>query len=235
MLTSNYPVNRSDFKITRGVQNEILFFVRDLDRNPAITTSFSQVTINIVDPASSTLMMSRNLSVVDAPSALYQLTVLASETASWETGPLNWSMTVTRTDGSTVMLWTDMDYGGGSTLEVCAGPVPQAAAPVTLDPSAFTITNGVAISSALPGAAQLGYQNGMQTFALYMVNFTGSVEIDGSLQQQPSDNTSWFPIQTTNYSADSNLETVNIIGNYLWMRVILTTASGSISQILYKN
>ena len=233
-ILNNYPVNRTDFKIIRGVQNEILFFVRDLDRNPAVTTTFNQVTINIIDPPSSTLLMSRNLSVVDAPTALYMLTILAAETADWETGPLRWSISVTRADGTVVMLWTDMNYGPYSILEVASGPVPGPTAAVILNPGTFVNTNGVPISNKLPGASQLGYQNGLQTFAVYPLAFTGSVEIDGSLFSAPGSE-DWFPISTTTFVVASTLSTINVTGNYLWLRVQLPiVTSGSINQILYK-
>jgi hypothetical protein len=234
MSLNNFPVNRSDFRLIRGVQNEILFFVRDLDRNPASTSSFQQVTINIVDPKSSTLLMSRNLSVVTAPSALYMLTILAAETANWEVGSLQWSISVTRSDGSTVMLWTDMNYGPYSMLEMTHGPTPGPTVASILNPSTFTLVNMVPISGQLPGAAQLGYQNGMQTFAVYPVAFTGSIEIDGTLASQPGSG-DWFAVSTTNFVLASSLSTINVTGNYLWLRVQLPiVTSGSINQILYK-
>lgn len=242
-ILSNYPVNRCDYSIIRGVQNEILFFVRDLDRNPASTTTFSQVTINIVDPKSSTLLMTRHLSVIDAASALYMLTILAAETANWETGPLRWSITVTRTDGSTVMLWTDMNYGPYSQLEVHDGPIPAPTPATVLNPANFIINapgmwGRVANSGSLPGSAKLGYQNGLQTFAIYPVNFTGSIEIDGSLAAMPATDTDWFAVSTTNYLNSSTLATINVTGNYLWLRVLVMTTvntTGTVNQILYKN
>jgi hypothetical protein len=235
MVTANYALNRTDFCVIRGVQNEILFFVRDLDRNPAVTTTFSQVTISISDPATSTLLLSRSLSVVDAASALYLLTILPSETANWQVGWLRWAMTVTRTDGSNVMLWTDTAYGSDSALEVRDGPDPTPAAPMVLDPSSFTITDGLAISSALPGAAQTGYQNATQTFALYPVVFTGSVEIQASLMDQPLQNTDWFTVATIPYTLADSLTTLTYTGSYLWMRVRISASAGRINQILYKN
>jgi hypothetical protein len=235
MLTANYAINRTDFCVIRGVQNEILFFVRDLDRNPAVTTGFSQVTISISDPPSATLLLSRNLTVVDAPSALYMLTILPSETADWQPGWLRWAITVTRSDGSTVMLWTDQNYGVDSMLEVKDGPDPTPAAPMVLDPSSFTVTDGWNVSSALPGAAQGGYQNGIQTFALYPDNFTGSIEFQASLMDQPQQDSDWFTVATTPYTGLNSLTTLTYQGNYLWMRVRLGTMGGSINQILYKN
>jgi hypothetical protein len=263
-ILGNYPVDRTDFRIIRGVQNEILFFVRNLDRNPSNTTYFQSLTINITDPASATLLMSRHLTVVDAASALYQLTILPSETADWLTGTLQWSISVTRVDGVTTMLWTDRNYGPYSSLEVSPGPVPGPAAPIELDPSTFLIRQFVQYSPILPGAAQRGYQGGAQTFAVYPVGFTGTIEIDASLAAQPSTDSDWFVASTTNYVAQNSLTTINqtsgsaisvpncdwinVTGNYLWLRVLITTTqtptsiymAGSagancITQIVYKN
>jgi hypothetical protein len=235
MVTANYSINRTDFCVIRGVQSEILFFVRDLDRNPAVTTSFTQVTISISDPNSSTLLLSRNLTVVDAASALYMLKILPSESANWPIGWLRWAMTVTRTDGSTVMLWTDTAYGSDSALEVRDGPDPTPAAPIVLDPSSFTVTDGLAISSALPGAAQTGFQNATQTFALYPSVFSGSIEIQASLMDQPQQTTDWFTVATIPYTLLDSLTTLTYTGSYLWMRVRLSASAGQINQILYKN
>jgi hypothetical protein len=235
-LLNNYEVNRTDFRIIRGMQNEILFFVRDLDRNPVNTSSFVTVTINIVDPTSSTLLMSRDLTVADAPTALYRLTVLPTETADWATGSLRWSLTVTRATGFPVMLWTDMNYSPYSYLEVTEGPVPAPVPALSLDPSTFNIDHGVAISTLLAGSAQYGYQNGVQTIALYPDNFTGSVAIDASLLSQPSsDSSDWFVVATETYTALTSVQTINVTGNFLWLRLRVTSTIGTLTQILYKN
>lgn len=235
-LLNNYEVNRTDFRLIRGVQNEILFFVRDLDRNPANTSSFVTVTINIVDPKSSALLMARDLTVADAPTALYRLTVLPTETADWATGPLRWSLMVTRSTGFPVMLWTDMNYSPYSYLEVTEGPIPAPVPATTLDPSTFNIDHGVAVSTLLAGSAQRGYQNGMQTFAIYPNMFTGTVEIDASLLSQPSsDPSDWFTVATETYAAVTSVQTINVTGNFLWLRLKVTSTVGTLTQILYKN
>lgn len=240
-ILGNYPVDRTDFRLVRGVQNDILFFVRNLDRNPANTANFQTVTIHIIDPGSAILLMSRNLLTIDPAGGLYMLTILPSETADWLTGALRWSVSVTRLDNSTVMLWTDRNYGPFGMAEMSDGPIPGPAAPTVLDPTTFLQNNLVAYSPMLPGSAQLGYQNGLQTFAIYPAGFTGSVEIDASLAAQPTTDTDWFAISTTNYVFASTVDAISVTGSYVWLRVLVTTspnlvpnANGSISQILYK-
>jgi hypothetical protein len=41
----NYPVNRTDFNLTKGVTNEILFFVKDVDRHPVTADNLANLGI----------------------------------------------------------------------------------------------------------------------------------------------------------------------------------------------
>jgi hypothetical protein len=42
-------------------------------------------------------------------------------------------------------------------------------------------------------------------------------------------------VQTNTYTGTLSQDVINIQGNYLWMRVVITLTSGTISQIEYKN
>ena len=228
---SNYSTDRSDFRVVRGVQNEILFRVRNLDRNPADTSTFQTVNITILDPQTSTVLMVRSLTPYTAPTAIFQLTILAYETVDWATGPLRWSLTVVRGDGSTVMLWTDRNYGPYSTLEVTEGPMPGPQPLTVITPAGILINTGIAYSGQIIGPAQLGYQNGMQSFAVYAVAFTGIVTIQGTLQNQPQ-MTDWFDIVTQPLVASSGITLLSVQGSYLWLRITIMTLSGAIQQVL---
>lgn len=228
---ANYSTDRSDFRIVRGVQNEVLFRVRNLDRNPADTTTFQTVNITITDPETGTVLLVRPLVNYDVSTAIFMLTILAFETVDWATGPLRWSLTVVRSDGSAVMLWTDRNYGPYSTLEVSEGPIPGPQ-PLTVIPSAgFLMHSGIAYSGQMIGPAQVGYQNGMQSFAVYAVGFTGIVTIQGTLQLQPQ-MTDWFDITTLPLTTANGISLLNVQGNYLWLRVSIMTLSGYIQQVL---
>lgn len=227
----NYPADRSDFRVVRGVQNEVLFRVRNLDRNPANTSTFEAVNITISDPQTAVVLMVRALTPYNAPTSIYMLTLLPYETVDWETGPLRWSLSVVRSDGSTVMLWTDRDYGPYSTLEVTEGPISGAQPLRVLTPATFIIDTGIAYSGRIMGPAQVGYQNGMQSFAVYAVAFSGIVTIQGTLHSQPQTQ-DWFDITTHPLVSSNGVTLLSVQGTYLWLRVAIATVSGSISQVL---
>ena len=252
----NYPVNRTQFRLVRSVQSEIQFYVRDVDRKPVAIGMSESLTINIVDLRTNTTLMTRNLTTIDNANGIYLFTVLPSEMDEWPTtNALSWSITYNRANSTSVLLWTDRAYSPYSTCTVTVGPAPAPATSVTIEGSDLMqlsssppMTGIYLYSSALVGAAAFSYQNGMQTFAVTMTNFTGSIRIDASLAQEPTDDAddpTWFQVDLQTYTANTSTVVLNETGNYLWMRLVAITAAipmgqpsdywGTVDLILYKN
>ena len=249
-MMNNYPVLRTDFRLVRGVTNEVVFFVRDIDRKPVSLNTGDTLTINIVDPKTQTLLMTRAFTVFDLAKGIYQFTTLPAEMDTWPTGPLRWSVAYTRASGGTILMWTDMNYSPYSSLYVTETPVPGPAPTVTIPWAEFGLLTSSDPSwtgplpcpcsyynGPLAGAAQDGYLNGLQTFVPSMVGFTGTIEIDATLVTQPdmsAESPDWFSVVSTNYTAFTGNDTYDVIGNYLWLRVVVILVSGSVTQIQYK-
>lgn len=235
----NYPLNRTDFRMVRGVQNEINFYVRDVDRKPVRLGLTETLTITITDPATDILLMSRNLTTIDARQGIYLLTVLAAEMNTWPTVPVQWSITYTRADGSTVLLWTDRDYSPYSTCTITKGALAGPAPTVVIVWNQFRLLSDTNYySPALAGSATNGYVGGVQSFFVSMTGFTGSLRIDASLVARPvDDNVSadWFQVDLKSYTNNTGNVFLNETGNYLWMRVVIINyVTGTVDQVQYK-
>jgi hypothetical protein len=251
-MMNNYPVLRTDFRLVRGVTNEVVFFIRDIDRKPVSLGNGDTLTINIIDPATQTLLMTRDLTVFDLAKGIYQFATLPAEMDTWPTGPVRWSVSYTRASGGTIMMWTDMNYSPYSSLYVTestlGGPAPTITIPwddfglLTCPPRCSPSWPSLIPSTSyyhgpLAGAAQDGYLNGMQTFVPSMVDFTGTIEIDATLVAQPdmsAESPDWFSVSSTVYTAFTGNDTYNITGNYIWLRIAVIWQSGSVTQIQYK-
>ena len=240
IMMNNFPVNRTDFRLVRGVQNEILFFVRDIDRKPVELAMGDTLSITITDTDRDQLLLQRALTVKDLAKGLYSLVTLSAEMDTWPTGPVPWAMTYTRAaDGSTVMLWTDQNYSPYSTAYVTHSPYPGPASATTLLWSDFTVmVDNNYYSAALPAAAQDGYANGMQSYVTDMTDFTGTVRVDGSLVAHPENTPAsldWFAAATSTYTGFTGQDVVNVQGNFVWTRVVVTAVGGSLNQLRYKD
>jgi hypothetical protein len=230
-MMNTYPVVMVEFGLMRGVQNEVLFQVRNIDRKP-VSLPDTTLTINIVDPRSNTLLMSRDLISVNAAKGVYQLVILTAEMDTWVIGPLRWSIVHSR-DNGTVMLWIDRNYTPFGTLMLLEGPLPGPAATISTAWQYFTLAaDGWYYSPMLPGAMQDGYINAMQTFYLDLSSFVGTVRIDTATVVQPalSDWSVAF-IQSYNFI---NAAEIDIAGNFQWLRIAINLTAGSVIQADFK-
>lgn len=232
IIMNNYPVNRTDFRLVRGVNNAVLFFVRDIDRKPVSMQPSDRLVINIVDTNTDTLLMRRQLTTVDLAKGLYNFSTLPAEMDTWPTGPVRWSVTYTNELG-TMMLWTDQNYSPYSALYVTEKPIPGPPSVITLAWSDFSLVDGLYYSEPLRAAASDGYANGMQTFVVSMTNFTGNVRIDGTLVAAPTNN-DWFIATSSNYGVLTGQAVLNAQGNFVWTRIVVNAVGGTLDRILYK-
>ena len=210
----NYPINRTDFTLVRGATNEIIFFVKDVDRKPV--TANAMVTLGINDlriivsdhHANSLLLGTNNAPVSNAPvdasvlqpygdttKGMWLLTLRSSDTANWPLGGLRYSVVADRATDQ-VMLYTDRNYGPYSDCELVDGPFPMPPEAITLQLEDLQYDGPSLYSGALPGAATLGNISGQQSAVINMTGFMGSVTVQASLENQPSSqDLDWFTAQ----------------------------------------
>lgn len=85
------------------------------------------------------------------------------------------------------------------------------------------------------GAGYHKKQDNLHTAVYSIVDFTGTVKLQGTLNLYPGE-TDWFDItdSITNFvSAPEQSYTFNFRGNFIWIRAAYTVDSGSINQIRY--
>jgi hypothetical protein len=238
----NYPANRTTFRLVRNVQNEIRFYVRDVDRKPVALDNTETLTINIVDLVTDLTIMTRDLTTIDASKGIYLLTTLPSEMDTWPTtNALRWSIMYNRVDGASVLLWTDRSYSPYSDCTVTEGPAPAQALSTTVLNVDMIIDAPNTFTSPLVGAFVHGYLGGMQTFAVAMTNYTGDIRIDASLETTPVNtlgSSDWFQVDLQSYVAKTGTAVLNEQGNYQWMRLVVLpdiSNTGTVDTTIYKN
>ena len=207
------------------------------------STLTTTVTVFTIDP--SMLVPAPN---VDPLKGVWMLRLKASDIANWPLGFLCYGIVCDRIGGDQVMLYTDRNYNPYGQLAVLQGPYPLPPEVTSLTPEQFTPVGLSLQSGAYPGAANVGNLSGIQSIVFQANAFTGSVTIQGSLENQPSTNASdWFlapidPTMLTGGSIDPNSGSVffqdettgpvfmQTIGNYMWVRFIVHSANANISN-----
>jgi hypothetical protein len=139
---------------------------------------------------------------IDPAKGVWMLSLKASDIADWPIGYLRYGVVGDRLQGDQVMLYTDRNYGPYSDLEVLAGPFPQPPEATIITPEMCVQQGRSLYSGAFPGAAQVGNLSGQHGIVLQLTNFTGSISMQASLENEPPVNSSdWFEANITSSTA----------------------------------
>jgi hypothetical protein len=231
----NYPVNRTDFRISKYVDNEIEFWVKNIDRR-AVALTGSILTMHITDIKNNKILLTRELTVVDAAKGLVRLFVSGDEAAAMPLGFMHYSIVMLRPDDVTVMLYTDRERKGLGNIEVISGPIPAPLEPTYLSLADFITLVGKQYSSPLPGAAMVNNLSGQHSLVIDYNEFIGKISVQGTLEPQPSHTSdNWFTVTTDEHlTATTLLKNIAFEGNLMWVRVVVERQSGNVDSFQYR-
>lgn len=232
----NYPINNTDFTLVKGVTNEILFFVKNVDRQPITANSLSNMGIVdlrmvVTDQHNHQLLLGDQsapipevfdssvlvpYTLADASKGIWVFTASSRDIADWPLGSLRYSVVGDRAQGDQVMLYTNRSYGPYGSLEVIEGPYPMPPEAIVVTPDMMVNTNVVGAatimtSGSFPGAATVGNISGQHSVVATLSEFTGGIMVEATLENQPSQNPSdWFLaniVSSTNGVVDAGIVT----------------------------
>ena len=230
----NYPVNRTDFKLIKGITNEILFFVKDTDRHPITTNNLSNsgisnIRIIVSDPTNSDLLLGSNDAApmdlndpsilvpatgIDPAKGVWLLTLKGTDTANWPIGHLRYSVVCDRSSGDQVMLYTDRNYGPYGSLEMISGPFPNPPEAITITPADCLTLGQSLYSGPFRGAAFVGNLSGQHGVVAHLDQFVGSISVQASLENQvPVHDSDWFDANISEFSLNSGQQTATQSGS----------------------
>ena len=90
-------------------------------------------------------------------------------------------------------------------------------------------------STKFEGAGYYNRNSGLHTFTYTLNGFTGAIQMQGSLEEVPSED-DWFELETTpTYTLNSSTQTFNVDGLFVWLRVKVTGfTAGTINKVLVR-
>jgi hypothetical protein len=231
-LSWNLPMNSNDFKIYKGLRNPIEFLIRDADRKPLDVTG-KTITLVMYDQKTDTNLFTGIATSVNPTTGYCQFVITPDIIESWS--PAVYRYTVVLTDATLEYpLYTDTNerFSGSFLLEQGVAFVPRDSETVTYDSLSLTSTyvsylnlQTIRYSSPLPGSVPVGNYSAISTVVANFQNYTGSFEIQGSLDIGSPDEGSWFTIQTYNYDHHTAVENYTFTHNTQWIRFWLINSN----------
>jgi hypothetical protein len=245
-------VYNRNLKIFRGVDNRIDIQVRNSDQKASNIVG-STLVFNLVSQDTKDLILQKDFTAMDLATGKVTIIVTAEELLDLDIGFYNYSIVkevrsiVDSTDHivtSKMPLYMDSQYDTIGTIEI-TGDVYGGVAD-SLNVSTFNYTNPFTqgedlpfpwyVSEIIDAAPSTSPAYPIHTFQFYTTNYTGTVEIQASLDAQGATprETKWATIATVDLLTERYK---NVTGKYNWFRIKHTPAlnnTGTVDKILYR-
>ena len=245
-------VYNRNLKIFRGVDNRIDIQVRNSDQK-ASNIAGSTLVFNLVSQDTKDLVLQKDFTGMDLATGKVTIIVTADELLDLDIGFYNYSIvkevrsTVDSTDyvvNSKMPLYMDSQYATVGTLEITGDVYGGVANSLVVDTFNYTnpFTQGATepfpfyTSAIIDAAPNTSPAYPIHTFQFYSTNYTGTVEIQASLESQgatPRD-TKFSTVATVDLA---NEKYKNVTGKYNWFRIKHIPAlnnTGTVDKILYR-
>lgn len=242
-------LKKYDTTIYRGLDNDIHFIIRNVDRKPINLLGRSFI-FTVINEQNEELMLEKEAEILDPHKGRLKVDILQGDTFKWIKGWYRYVLTMVDKDDKRKPLYFDESYNirGYIRFDDTSVPKPVESIEVTeFHPKQNEHeTETWYVSSSIKGPSYFGYKNKTTTFAFYFTNFKGVIRAQGSIEDVPSNDktwgSSWFDISLdgdTEYHLDyfTGIKYFNVTSNIVWFRYIYiedVDNQGSVDKILVK-
>lgn len=228
----NGPMNKNPIKCHKGLDNRVIFRVLGPDRSPLDVACNSEVYARIIDPDNKKVVLEK-LCRLGPAKGLVTLELDGGDIVDIHAGLYNMVLIRTEEFVSNVPgyyvekpLYTDFDSNVAMELEITEQAIKAPQMSVTILPDNWTPDILVPVGAPprpcfytgrIPGGRVLNHKESVHSFSTYTENFTGILEIWGTLEETPDaylDDTKWFKIHPSTMSTD--VEFVGYTGTQAW-------------------
>ena len=235
--TINAPVNYRFLKLFTGLDNEFIFYIKNIDRKP-IQLHGQTIMANLTNRETQAKLVSKKCQIVDFDEGKVKFVVTSGEISAIQNGFLDLVFTYVNSQGLNLPLFVDQNLRPNYTVEVSdqTANIPLTTSTAT----SFTLSSGYYYSSNLPGPGAYNKVNGMITLAVYGTNYTGNFYIQGALEENPTEN-DWFNIILGTYT-DEHYPYTSFTGidpwtfrtNIKYLRTKFTQTQGTLDKVIIR-
>lgn len=226
------PMNKNVLKAHKGIDNKLIFRALGPDRVPADIACNQQVYARIIDPTNRTVVLEKLCTLGPAKG------IITLELNSGDITDINaglFEMVLIRTEDFVVNvpgyyiekpLYSDFDSNVSMEIQITEQALKSPVPSVVYLPGDWTpdiIVSTMAqprpcfYTGRIPGGRILNHKESVQSFSTYTENFTGILEIWGTLEETPDpylNHTRWFKIFPSTLAAD--IEYIGYTGTQAW-------------------
>jgi hypothetical protein len=223
-----------NMKLYKGIDNK--FQIKLLNGDQKLINAVGQtVSWILLDRNTAELKCMLTKTVEGSDNSLVQFTVNEGDLEPINGGMYMYSAYLTDEAGNRTILYGDSQYGASVPVEIISNSFPQVYPSIVLD--AFTTTPSGKYTSAVNARPELnGKNNALHTAAIYSTGYTGTVNIEVTLDNGITEIVNWATLDTVDIY--DNLQYVNFTGVFTFVRfrtVDDPSNTGTVDKILYRS
>jgi len=237
------PMYQHRLKIYKGVTNTIKFTVKNQDQKP-IDINGETFTFTLIDSDSGATFLSKQLTVIDDGSTrstkgVCQITLSESDTASLNSQFYTYSVSQSNA-GSQKAVFTNTYYSAAGDIQLIDAVYAPFSKSTELETFQEITQDDTTYynSSVIDGDAEFKRSNAIYTVAYYTDDYTGTLKVQGTLDDQPNDQTNWVDVKEFDLENSSGTFYSNVLGVYANLRVQHIPANsntGTLDKVLVRS
>ena len=217
-------------KLNRGVDNPVKFRVKNQNQKN-VNVGTDEFYLYITDAATNADILSKTLIIEDATNGLISTVITEEDLLDFTALRYHYGIKMVSSTGVEQPIYVDDNYSATGVIEVSNTAYPNHSVSNELLVNSYT--DNVAYTSTLTVTAA---NNGIHTAAYYLTDFSGTIVVQGHLEDASSvSESSYITIATDTYTAHTGVVYTNFVGLFNGIRFKITKTTGSVDQILHKN
>ena len=216
-------------KLHKGVDNPVKFKIRNNNQKD-VTLTGSTFTLSIVDSYTNQEILSRTLDIENASTGMLATTITEEDLNNFDAVRYHYGIRMVNSSGVQYPIYVDDNYSASGVVEVHGDAYPGPV--IAVQPTIGAYNSGIAYTSVVEVTNTV---NGNNTAAYYLTGFSGTVTVQGYLDNTSSVNESdYIDIASNSYTNQNGVVYSNFTGLFAGIRFKIELTSGTVDKILYK-
>lgn len=221
-------------KLYRGISNTLQLRLLNVDQKPVNITG-KTFAMNIIDQSTHLVIKTKTGTIANATQGYVDFQLTDSDLRNADAGYYIYSVHELKSDGSKAVVYSNDDYNADGQIRIYDSPYSGFDESKELNFDTMTVSTTDDTSDYVLAYPHLNQNGALHTAQYYLDGYTGSITVQVTLDNDPSDNAvTWTDLTSTAYASNTGNEYVTFTGVYTAVRFKSTKSAGTISKILYR-
>lgn len=239
-ITEYRPVYKRQLQVYKGIDNVIEFRLLNAEQRPISTTGY--IPKFLAFDENKNLVIEHNGVVLDdgssATKGLFTVTITENDLLNFKEQYLSYNIYMVDNNNEKILTYTDSHFGNDAVIKISSQAYPGAKpSKIVQQFTRVDQDDTVYVSETLDAEPGINGNEALHTAAIYTDNYSGTITIQGTLENQVTDFTNWADLTSIEFDG-SETEPVPINFNGVLKHVRFKTSqtpTDKIVKILVRN